>query len=181
VGTARTQVPDENAWQGMRYMVFDLPAHPGRFRERHRALATVLTGDRLHAVEQATVPDLDALKLRLERTVRNGGEGLVLHRWDALYRPGRSAALLKYKPEPDADARVVGHVPGKGRHAGVMGALVVETPEGMRFRVGSGFSDGQRRGPPPVGTWITYRYRGHTGAGVPRFATFLRVRPDLAG
>jgi DNA ligase-1 len=178
VGTARTQVPDPAAWRDMRYMVFDLPAHPGSFRERHRALATVLTGDRLQAVEQATVADAGALTTRLERTVRNGGEGLMLHRWDALYRGGRSPALLKYKPEPDADARVVAHLPGQGKHVGVMGALMVETPEGVRFRIGSGFSDAQRRQPPGVGSWVTYRYRGQTDAGIPRFATFLRLRPD---
>ena len=181
VGTARTQVPDPAAWRAMRYMVFDLPAHPGTFRERHRALSTVLTGDRLQAVEQASAPDAAALRARLERTVRHGGEGLILHRWDAVYRAGRSPALLKYKPEPDADARVVGHLPGQGRHAGVMGALLVETPEGVRFRVGSGFSDAQRREPPAVGSWVTYRYRGRTEAGIPRFATFLRLRPDLDG
>ena len=165
----------------MRYMVFDLPSHPGTFRERHRALATALTGDRLQAVEQATVADPAALRARLERTVRSGGEGLMLHRWDAVYRGGRSEALLKYKPEPDADARVVGHLSGQGRHAGVMGALLVETPEGVRFRIGSGFSDDQRRRPPGVGRWVTYRYRGRTDAGIPRFATFLRSRPDLDG
>lgn len=181
VGTARTQVPDPQAWRAMRYMVFDLPAHPGSFRERHRALATVLTGDRLQAVEQATVADAAALRAKLERTVRNGGEGLMLHRWDASYRAGRSPALLKYKPEPDADARVVGHLPGTGKYAGVMGALLVETPERVRFRIGSGFSDDQRRKPPAVGSWVTYRYRGQTEAGIPRFATFLRLRPDLDG
>lgn len=181
VGTARTQVPDPQAWRAMRYMVFDLPAHAGTFRERHRALATLLTGDRLQAVEQASVADPAALRARLERTVRNGGEGLMLHRWDASYRAGRSPALLKYKPEPDADARVVGHLPGQGKHVGVMGALLVETPEGVRFRVGSGFTDEQRRQPPAVGSWVTYRYRGLTEAGIPRFATFLRMRPDLDG
>ena len=181
VGTARTQVPDPGAWRGMRYMAFDLPAHPGTFRERHRALATVLTGDRLHAVEQATVADAAALRAKLERTVRNGGEGLMLHRWDATYRGGRSPALLKYKPEPDADAKVVGHLPGTGKYAAVMGALLVETPEGVRFRIGSGFTDDQRRQPPASGAWITYRYRGRTEAGIPRFATFLRTRPDLDG
>ena len=181
VGTARTQVPDPQAWRGMRYMVFDLPAHPGTFRERHRALAAVLTGDRLQTVEQATVADAAALQAKLERTVRHGGEGLMLHRWDASYRAGRSPALLKYKPEPDADAKVVGHLPGSGKYAGVMGALLVETPEGLRFRIGSGFSDGQRREPPAVGRWVTYRYRGQTEAGIPRFATFLRARPDLDG
>ena len=69
----------------------------------------------------------------------------------------------------------MGHEPGKGRYAGVMGALELETPEGLRFRLGTGFSDAQRRDPPPLGSWVTYRYRELTPAGKPRFASFVRV------
>jgi len=76
----------------------------------------------------------------------------------------------------DDDARVLAHLPGKGRHAGRMGALLVETPRGVRFRLGTGFTDRQRDNPPAVGQWVTYRYRGLTEAGVPRFASFLRVQ-----
>ena len=44
-----------------------------------------------------------------------------------------------------------------------------------------GFSDAQRANPPPVGAWVTYRFRGlHQDSGLPRFASFLRVRADEA-
>jgi DNA ligase 1 len=82
------------------------------------------------------------------------------------------------KTHEDAEARVVGHLPGKGRHLGRMGALLVETPAGIRFRLGTGFTDAQREHPPSVGEWVTYRFRGVSGNGVPRFASFMRVRPD---
>ena len=75
----------------------------------------------------------------------------MLHRGDALYRPGRSDALLKLKPHDDAEARVVAHLPGRGRHAGMVGALLVERPDGARFRLGSGLSDADRAEPPPAG------------------------------
>jgi len=58
----------------------------------------------------------------------------------------------------------------------MLGSLMVETPEGLRFRIGSGFTDPQRRSPPPIGAIITYRYNGKTEKGIPRFARFLRVR-----
>jgi DNA ligase-1 len=44
--------------------------------------------------------------------------------------------------------------------------------------LGTGFTDAQRAAPPAIGTWVTYRYRGTTDKGVPRFASFLRVRED---
>ena len=74
---------------------------------------------------------------------------------------------------------MIEHLPGQGKYQGRMGALLVETRSGQRFRLGSGFTDAQRAHPPPVGSWVTYRYRGvHSGSGLPRFATFVRVRAD---
>ncbi len=73
---------------------------------------------------------------------------------------------------------MVGHVPGQGKYAGRLGALLVETPEGVRFKLGTGFTDAQRANPPPLGTQVTYRYRGLNDSGVPRFASFWRVRGE---
>jgi DNA ligase-1 len=102
----------------------------------------------------------------------------MLHRGDSLYRAERNDDLLKVKTHEDAEARVLQHLPGQGRHAGRMGALLVETPEGVRFRLGTGFTDAQRERPPAVGEWVTFRFRGVNESGVPRFASFLRVRAD---
>ena len=100
----------------------------------------------------------------------------MLHRANALWAPGRSDALLKLKLQPDEEARVVAHLPGKGRHTGRLGALLMEMPDGQRFALGTGFTDAQRAEPPAVGSLVTYRYRDRTPRGLPRFASFLRVR-----
>jgi DNA ligase 1 len=60
-----------------------------------------------------------------------------------------------------------------------MGALEMETPQGKRFRIGTGFSDAVRKTPPPIGTIVTYKYNGLTKKGVPRFASYLRVRQEF--
>jgi DNA ligase-1 len=115
---------------------------------------------------------------RLDRLVKADGEGLMLHRGDSLYRAARNDDLLKVKTHEDAEARVLQHLPGQGRHSGRMGALLVETPDGVRFRLGTGFTDAQRDHPPAVGKWVTYRFRGMNASGGLRFASFLRPRPD---
>jgi DNA ligase-1 len=115
----------------------------------------------------------------LHSTVHGGGEGLMLHRGSSLYKAERNDDLLKLKTHEDADARVVGHLPGQGKYTGMLGALLVEMPSGQRFKIGSGLSDSQRRHPPVIGSWISYRFRGLHDSGLPRFATFLRERPDL--
>jgi DNA ligase-1 len=110
--------------------------------------------------------------------VQSGGEGLVLHRGDAVVnRPGKDD-LLKLKPFHDAEARVVGHIAGRGKYESMLGALQVETPQGLKFKLGSGFNDAQRRDPPALGTWVTYRFRDVNPSGIPRFASFLRLRAD---
>jgi DNA ligase-1 len=130
----------------------------------------------LQAVEQLPVASPQALQRRLDQLVAAGGEGLILHRADAAYETGRSASLLKLKPLHDAEAWVIGHVPGQGRHAGRLGALRVRNEQGVDFLLGTGFSDAEREHPPAVGRLVSYTHRGHTADGVPRFASFLRLR-----
>ncbi|MBL0919331.1 MAG: DNA ligase [Hydrogenophaga sp.] len=181
LSTVRRQTPDDAAWRRVRFMVFDLPAQPGVFTERiaaYRALVQRIGQPWLQAVPQERVGSHAELMARLDRVVREGGEGLMLHRGAAPYRAERNDDLLKVKTHEDAEAQVIGHVPGKGRHAGRLGALLVRTPEGVRFKLGTGFSDAERESPPTVGSWVTYRFRGLNESGVPRFATFMRVRPD---
>ena len=181
---AAREQPDDAQWRALRYMVFDLPAHPGSFDERLaalRAAVSALDHTWVQAVPQRKVAGDAELQALLREVVRGGGEGLMLHRGASLYRAGRGEDLLKLKTHDDAEARVIAHVPGKGKHAGRLGALMVETPEGRRFALGTGFTDAQRADPPPVGSWVTYRFRGlHEGSGLPRFASFLRVRSDEA-
>ena len=180
--TVRQQQPDDAAWREMRFMVFDLPAHGGTFDQRLPALNQLvesLNQPWVQAVPQQRVASDAALQKLLLRTVRAGGEGLMLHRGASMYRAGRSDDLIKVKTHEDAEAKVVAHLPGQGRHAGRLGALVVEMPSGQRFRLGAGLTDAERDHPPPVGSWVTYRFRGTHDSGVPRFASFVRVRDDM--
>jgi DNA ligase-1 len=177
-GIVRRNTPDDAEWRQVRYKVFELPDAPGNFSERMKQLQALTVGRAhwLQPVEQFRLADAKALKRKLDEVVKGGGEGLMLHRADAQYETGRSAALLKLTPWQDAEARVVAHLPGKGKYAGMLGALQVQMPDGRRFALGSGFTDAERRNPPLLGTQVTYRYRELTRHGIPRFARFLRVR-----
>lgn len=178
-GIVRRTVPDDEEWRQVRYMIFELPGAPGAFTDRIAAIEAITTRrgySWLQPVKQFRLPDAASLQRKLDQVVRGGGEGLMLHRADAAYVAGRSNALLKVTPWRDDEARVVAHLPGKGKHAGRLGALRVEMPDGRQFSLGSGLTDAQRRNPLPVGTLVTYRYRELTPNGMPRFPRFLRVR-----
>lgn len=180
--TARTQRPDDQAWRKLQFMAFDLPSHSGTFDERLSVLRTAVEQINhawVQAVSQQRVSNHEELHGLLQRVVSEGGEGLMLHRGSSLYQSGRSDDLLKFKTHDDAEARVIAHLPGTGKYAGKVGALLVETPSGQRFKLGTGLKDSDRANPPPVGSWVTYRFRGAHNGGVPRFASYVRPHPDM--
>ena len=180
-GIVRKDVPDDGEWRQVRYMIFELPGAPGTFRERAEVMRQIARDAKvpwLREIELFPVVDRNSLQKRFKEVVKAGGEGLMLHRADALYETGRSDTLLKMKPWEDAEAVVIGHVPGKGKYAGMLGALRLRATDGREFAVGTGFTDAQRLDPPALGSTVTYRYRDLTNSGMPRFSSFLRVRQE---
>ncbi|MBQ0784282.1 MAG: DNA ligase [Amphritea sp.] len=176
---ARDNKGRDRGWRQVKFMLFDLPQFPGAFSQRLRRLRSIVNEvdrDWIQMVHQRQLASDTALMDWLEQVVAGGGEGLMLHHEDAIYKQGRSADLLKLKQWQDAEAMVIGYQPGRGKYAGMLGSLVVETADGIRFKLGSGFSDAQRKNPPAIGSQVTYKYTGVSARGVPRFASFMRVR-----
>lgn len=170
-----------DAWKEIRYVVFDAPDHGGLFEERIEHCREVLEGHAwasFHPHEVAR--DLAHVREELARVEGLGGEGLMMRKPRSKYEIGRSSTLLKVKTFHDAEARVLDHVAGAGRHKGRLGALLVELPNGTRFNVGTGFSDAEREDPPAIGSIITFRYQELSDGGVPRFPSYVGVRHDFA-
>ena len=186
VSTVRQQMPDDAAWRNITFMVFDLPDEPGTFTQRLSTLNSLvakLAMPWVQAVPQSQASSHVALQIQLRQITKAGAEGLMLHRGSSLYKGVRNDDLLKVKTHDDAEAKVIGHIPGKGKYAGQLGALLVEMPAldgkaDKRFKLGTGFSDAQRQNPPALGSQVTYRYRGLNDSGIPRFASFMRQRDD---
>ncbi|WP_199273030.1 ATP-dependent DNA ligase [Streptomyces broussonetiae] len=147
----------------------------------------------------------------LEATREHGLEGLVCKRLDSVYEPGvRSRAWIKIRNMRTEDVIVGGWLPGRGRLAGLPGALLAgQRDTGGRLRyvggVGTGWSEAERgelarlleaaassRCPfEPVpriagAHWVLPRLVGEVGystrtrAGLLRQPSWRRLRPDLA-
>jgi len=171
--------PNED-WQNIKFMLFDLPQHKGTFSQRLsilHVLVNTTASPYLHVVPQFRLANQGELMHKLDELVAQGAEGLMLNHNAAYYQDGRSADLLKLKKHQDAEARVIEHVLGKGKYRDMLGSLLVELDSGLRFKIGSGFSDLQRLKPPQIGAVITFKHYGFTARGVPRFASFLRIKP----
>ena len=172
---------DVSTWRQVIFMAFDLPASPQPFATRTVALRELVkrtASPHLKRIAQAHLTSNAQLNERLDTVVAGGGEGLMLHHAFAHYHAGRTDQLLKYKRWSDAEARVIGYRPGKGKYAGMVGALLVSDAHGRRFALGSGLRDADRARPPAIGSLVTFRYNGLTAKGTPRFARYQRVRQD---
>jgi len=179
VSTVRKRHSVDTEWKQVRYMVFDLPTSKLTFNSRIKQLQGLLDNINnpfIQLIKQSRVANHRELMRRLDQVIASHGEGLMLHHGNALYRAGRTSDLLKIKRFQDAEAIVLAHLPGRGKYRQMLGALLVETENGKRFRIGSGFSDAERRNPPPIGAVITFQYSGITQHGIPKFARFARIR-----
>lgn len=170
--------PNAQHWQDIRFMVFDAPSDKPFFKRY---------SDYTHAIAHCDCNNLEAIKQHRFNTraqlsqwfnelVSQGAEGVILHRRDARFNPGRSDNVLKLKPYMDSEAKVIGYQQGRGKYQGMLGALIVVDKRGKQFKIGTGFSDAERANPPAIGSTITFKYHGYTKNGVPRFASYLRQR-----
>ena len=160
-------------------LVFDVPALDAPFEERTVRCREWFAQGRppfasFHPHQRCD--GLTHLQAELARIEALGGEGVMLRQPGSWYIAGRSTTLLKVKSFLDAEARVIGHASGAGRHAGRLGALEVELANGVRFNLGTGLSDAERTTPPPIGSLVTFRYQELSTDGVPRFPSFVAIR-----
>jgi DNA ligase-1 len=178
-GIVRQKQANNDKWQQIRFMIFDMPKHKGNFAQRlqeMKRLVNKANSPYLQFIEQYNVSNHQDLMHQLDDIIQKGGEGLMLHKADSLYQAKRNDDILKLKKFQDAEAIVIAHAAGKGKYKGMLGSILVENEEKIQFRIGTGFSDKQRRNPPKIGSIITYKYWGKTKNNIPRFASFMRIR-----
>jgi DNA ligase-1 len=181
MSTVRKNIPVDSEWRNIHYMIFDVPDAEKTMTfaersQRYTQLILDLNLPHVIPIKQFTVSSNQELHRVLDDYVKKGAEGLILHRKLARFESGRTDNLLKLKPHMEAEAKVIKILNGSGKYDGMMGSILVEMPSGIRFKIGSGFSDDERRTPPKLGEYVTYKYHGFTERGIPRFASFLRIR-----
>ncbi|WGE81335.1 DNA ligase [Actinobacillus equuli subsp. haemolyticus] len=177
--TVRASEP--KGWYKLKLYVFDVPNADGNLFERLTKLKNYLSQHPtpyIQIIEQIPIQDKAHLMQFYQQVLDQYGEGVVVRNPNTAYIKGRSAQILKLKPVLDEECTVIAHHNGKGKYRDKLGAITCENQRG-RFRIGSGFKDKDRENPPPIGSLITYKYRGITEKGKPRFATFFRQRMDV--
>lgn len=129
----------------VRVKLFDLPYWKGKdltdipYRERLAKLEGAFSDELLAEVDT----DLEAI---YQRALEQGHEGIIAKDVHSKYKFSRDSAWRKHKPVKEPiDLRVRGVVRGTGRMSDTLGALKLETQDGVYVgRVGTGFSDRDR-------------------------------------
>lgn len=199
--TVMDKTPSVATWSEIKFYVFDVPEADGGLLERLSELEKFIAknpqaGQNLKIIKQVKVKDNAEFEAFAEHIVAKGGEGAVAREPNAPYERKRSKNALKYKKFKDAECEVTAINEGTGKYAGLMGSVtckalsvagsnsdeqndeLLQPASGVKFKIGSGFSDRDRANPPKIGSIITYKYQNLTAKGVPRFPVFLRVRED---
>jgi DNA ligase-1 len=166
-------------WEKVTYNIFEVPHAKGSFLKRlDRAKEWFAKHQNRHVriVKQHRCQNREELNRYLTKIVSQGGEGVIVKDPHARYSTGRSDKILKVKKYLDAEGKVISINPGKGKFENMMGSLSIEMKNGKRFKLGSGFKKTDRINPPKIGSYVTFKYYGLTKKGIPKFASYMRVR-----
>lgn len=153
-GAARRQYEQEH----LQFLLFDAGLSKDTpYDQRLRHIETLLDSRQPHkwGVQEVstwrrgrdTWNDLVALAKEWTQNTTGAYDGLMLKDPAGLFVPGdgKDGEVIKVKPRASGDFRVVGVVDGKGKAAGMAGALVLDLGGGVTCEVGTGLDDNTRK------------------------------------
>ena len=132
-------------WDMIPYMYFIDGEYNKPYVDRLTTLGKITFSEKIKLVDTQIVVSLVDAQLVFEDYLAKGFEGIILKDGQSIWENKRSKGQIKFKGEEECDLRIVDVEPGTGKYAGMLGAIVCESSDGiLRVSVGSGFSDAQR-------------------------------------
>lgn len=162
-------------WEDITYNIFEAPKSTGDFRERLKKIKTWFRNNKnkhVRVIKHIECKDKKHLYSYLKEVLRLNGEGLIVKNPNLPYVAKRSENSLKVHTYKDMEGEVIKINYTKE----LMKSLTVKLKSGVSFKIGSGFTKKERINPPKIGDLITFKYLRLNKNGIPRFASFKRVR-----
>jgi hypothetical protein len=134
-------------WDVIPYIMFESGYCATPYSHRLMTLNGKVFGkEKIRVVESTGVEDIEAARVIFEKYLEQGQEGIILKDPTGVWEDKRSKTQIKFKGEEECDLRIVGIEEGSGKYAGMLGAIICESADGiLKVRVGSGFNDEQRK------------------------------------
>lgn len=163
-----------------------------------RVIELKAKGYKVEYCEQHVANSKEEVLALYDKYTQLGYEGLILAKPGHAYKHGRSTlnqeTLLKLKPIEDAEAKIVGFEElmhnldaGNSNKAenmlggNMLGAIVVEMPNGKQFKIGTGFDLEMRRiiwenRQSYLGMYASYKFMQLSPYGIPRCPVYKGIR-----
>ena len=101
---------------------------------------------KIWAVTSTIVETLEQAQEIFQDYLSSGYEGIILKDGNGVWEDKRAKHQIKFKGELECDLKIVAVEEGTGKAAGMLGAIVCESLDGIvKVNVGSGFTDAQRK------------------------------------
>lgn len=132
-------------WDMIPYDHFVSGVSDKTYQNRFSDLQALILPERIHLVEHIVVDNIEAAQAIFEQYLAEGQEGIILKNPKGIWEDKRAKHQIKFKGELECDLRIVGWEDGTGKNTGRLGALVLESEDGVvKVNVGTGFTDAAR-------------------------------------
>ena len=136
-------------WDVIPYLYFVDGACNTPYSKRFDSLQVLVkkhTPSKVGLVASREVANYEEAKEVFEDLLAQGQEGIILKDKAGIWEDKRTKSQIKFKGELECDLKIVGIEEGTGKYAGMLGALLLESADGViTTRAGSGFTDDQRK------------------------------------
>jgi hypothetical protein len=136
-------------WDVIPYAYFTDAYCPVVYDSRFKSLLALMSmhnPTKIGLVDNWEVASLDEAKTLFEGLLAQGQEGIILKDKTGVWEDKRVKHQIKFKGELECDLKIVAVEEGTGKAAGMLGAIICESSDGIvKVNVGSGFTDAHRK------------------------------------
>jgi len=133
-------------WDIIPYVYFTDGYCPTPYQTRFSSLKAMNLPKKIHLVDNIIVTNYEVAKDVFEIYLSEGQEGIILKDLNGVWENKRAKHQIKFKGELECDLKIVAVEEGSGKYAGILGAILCESADGViKVSVGSGFTDQQRK------------------------------------
>ena len=140
-----------SVWDLIPYVMFESGHCATPYSKRFSTLEAIVNKQsskdkKIWIVSSTIVETLDQAQEIFQEYLSLGYEGIILKDGNGVWEDKRSKTQIKFKGELECDLKIVAVEEGTGKAAGMLGAIVCESADGIvKVNVGSGFTDAHRK------------------------------------
>jgi ATP-dependent DNA ligase len=136
-------------WDVIPYAYFVDAYCPTPYSTRFNSLSMLLDKnkpEKISLVNNWEVNTIEEAHTLFEGLLAQGQEGIILKDKSGVWEDKRAKHQIKFKGELECDLKIVAVEEGTGKYAGMLGAIICESSDGVvKVNVGSGFNDEHRK------------------------------------